>query len=273
MPVMLHTVLSFVNKDKEFWPGWASDSSVACLLNQHAFFNRLCVLVFHIEYRIHCIYVEVQAFCHMYKPILLLSNHLFFSHCLFSFFLVCLNLILTPSSASNTNANADFAHFDAFTSHSGSTGGFPSAAQTPFHPSDTGRANPTHWTKSKLLQLRTQTYWDCTNGLTTDILFTFSRLSAMFPVCFFCIVMHILCFQSFIYMLCSFISCQRCLCTICLHSVFQQNKKILQNPVWFINLLQVDTYFYFVRVQLIDLSRSVKHKVNVIKFWASQTQT
>lgn len=185
---MLHTVLSFVSKDKEFWPGWASDSAVACLLNQHAFFNRLGVLIFHIEYRIHCIYGEVQAFCHMYKPILLLSNHLFFSHCLFSFFLVCLNLILTPSSASNTNANADFAHFDAFTSHSGSTGGFPSAAQTPFHPSDTGRANPTRWTKSKLLQLCTQAYWDCTNGLTTDILFTYSRLSAMFPVCFFCIV-------------------------------------------------------------------------------------
>ncbi|XP_050934876.1 arf-GAP domain and FG repeat-containing protein 1a isoform X2 [Lates calcarifer] len=37
----------------------------------------------------------------------------------------------------NANANADFANFDAFGSTSGSTGGFPSAPQAPFHPSNT----------------------------------------------------------------------------------------------------------------------------------------
>ncbi|XP_070826549.1 arf-GAP domain and FG repeat-containing protein 1a isoform X2 [Chaetodon trifascialis] len=37
----------------------------------------------------------------------------------------------------NANANADFANFDAFGSTSASTGGFPSAPQAPFHPSNT----------------------------------------------------------------------------------------------------------------------------------------
>ncbi|XP_018536632.1 arf-GAP domain and FG repeat-containing protein 1a isoform X9 [Lates calcarifer] len=41
----------------------------------------------------------------------------------------------------NANANADFANFDAFGSTSGSTGGFPSAPQAPFHPSNTGSAS------------------------------------------------------------------------------------------------------------------------------------
>ncbi|XP_070761634.1 arf-GAP domain and FG repeat-containing protein 1a isoform X3 [Enoplosus armatus] len=40
----------------------------------------------------------------------------------------------------NANANADFANFDAFGNTSGSTGGFPSAPQALFHPSNTGRA-------------------------------------------------------------------------------------------------------------------------------------
>uniref|UniRef100_A0A8C2ZLL3 ArfGAP with FG repeats 1a n=1 Tax=Cyclopterus lumpus TaxID=8103 RepID=A0A8C2ZLL3_CYCLU len=40
-------------------------------------------------------------------------------------------------TAQNHNANADFAKFDAFGSTSGSTGGFPSAAQASFHPSNT----------------------------------------------------------------------------------------------------------------------------------------
>ncbi|XP_050934880.1 arf-GAP domain and FG repeat-containing protein 1a isoform X7 [Lates calcarifer] len=42
----------------------------------------------------------------------------------------------------NANANADFANFDAFGSTSGSTGGFPSAPQAPFHPSNTGGGIP-----------------------------------------------------------------------------------------------------------------------------------
>ncbi|XP_067364829.1 arf-GAP domain and FG repeat-containing protein 1a isoform X2 [Channa argus] len=41
------------------------------------------------------------------------------------------------SMAQNTNTNADFANFDAFRSTSGSTGGFPSAAQAAFQPSNT----------------------------------------------------------------------------------------------------------------------------------------
>ncbi|XP_076591103.1 arf-GAP domain and FG repeat-containing protein 1a isoform X8 [Chaetodon auriga] len=41
------------------------------------------------------------------------------------------------TTAQNANANADFANFDAFGSTSGSTGGFPSAPQAPFHPSNT----------------------------------------------------------------------------------------------------------------------------------------
>ncbi|KAG7226074.1 hypothetical protein INR49_018684 [Caranx melampygus] len=42
------------------------------------------------------------------------------------------------TTAQNANANADFANFDAFGSTSGSTGGFPSAPQVPFQPSNTG---------------------------------------------------------------------------------------------------------------------------------------
>uniref|UniRef100_UPI0037E7CC82 arf-GAP domain and FG repeat-containing protein 1a isoform X2 n=1 Tax=Semicossyphus pulcher TaxID=241346 RepID=UPI0037E7CC82 len=42
------------------------------------------------------------------------------------------------TTTQNANANADFANFDAFGSTSGSTGGFPSAPQAPFHPSNTG---------------------------------------------------------------------------------------------------------------------------------------
>ncbi|XP_068441229.1 arf-GAP domain and FG repeat-containing protein 1a isoform X5 [Clinocottus analis] len=42
----------------------------------------------------------------------------------------------------NANANADFAKFDAFGSNSGSTGGFPSTTQPPFHPSNTGGGVP-----------------------------------------------------------------------------------------------------------------------------------
>ncbi|XP_041796999.1 arf-GAP domain and FG repeat-containing protein 1a isoform X1 [Chelmon rostratus] len=45
------------------------------------------------------------------------------------------------TTAQNANANADFANFDAFGSTSGSTGGFPSAPQAPFHPSNTGSAS------------------------------------------------------------------------------------------------------------------------------------
>ncbi|XP_070826554.1 arf-GAP domain and FG repeat-containing protein 1a isoform X7 [Chaetodon trifascialis] len=41
------------------------------------------------------------------------------------------------TTAQNANANADFANFDAFGSTSASTGGFPSAPQAPFHPSNT----------------------------------------------------------------------------------------------------------------------------------------
>ncbi|XP_044059331.1 arf-GAP domain and FG repeat-containing protein 1a isoform X10 [Siniperca chuatsi] len=42
----------------------------------------------------------------------------------------------------NANANADFANFDAFGSTSGSTVGFPSAPQAPFHLSNTGGGIP-----------------------------------------------------------------------------------------------------------------------------------
>ncbi|XP_070761636.1 arf-GAP domain and FG repeat-containing protein 1a isoform X5 [Enoplosus armatus] len=42
----------------------------------------------------------------------------------------------------NANANADFANFDAFGNTSGSTGGFPSAPQALFHPSNTGGGIP-----------------------------------------------------------------------------------------------------------------------------------
>ncbi|XP_030251609.1 arf-GAP domain and FG repeat-containing protein 1a isoform X2 [Sparus aurata] len=45
------------------------------------------------------------------------------------------------TTAQNANANADFANFDAFGSTSGSTGGFPSAPQAPFHPTNTGSAS------------------------------------------------------------------------------------------------------------------------------------
>ncbi|XP_070826551.1 arf-GAP domain and FG repeat-containing protein 1a isoform X4 [Chaetodon trifascialis] len=45
------------------------------------------------------------------------------------------------TTAQNANANADFANFDAFGSTSASTGGFPSAPQAPFHPSNTGSAS------------------------------------------------------------------------------------------------------------------------------------
>lgn len=84
--------------------------------------------------------------CHM--SILLSSHPLFSSHCLFCSS-DCLNLILTPPpAAQNANANADFANFDAFGSTSGSTGGFPSAPQAPFQPSNTGRASSLCWTNS-----------------------------------------------------------------------------------------------------------------------------
>ncbi|GAA6221588.1 arf-GAP domain and FG repeat-containing protein 1 isoform X8 [Lates japonicus] len=46
------------------------------------------------------------------------------------------------TTAQNANANADFANFDAFGSTSGSTGGFPSAPQAQFHPSNTGGGIP-----------------------------------------------------------------------------------------------------------------------------------
>ncbi|XP_029373962.1 arf-GAP domain and FG repeat-containing protein 1a isoform X7 [Echeneis naucrates] len=42
----------------------------------------------------------------------------------------------------NATTNADFANFDAFGSTSGSTGGFPSAPQVPFQPSNTGAGIP-----------------------------------------------------------------------------------------------------------------------------------
>ncbi|KAM7413341.1 hypothetical protein PAMA_020637 [Pampus argenteus] len=45
------------------------------------------------------------------------------------------------TTAQNANANADFANFDAFGTTSGSTGGFPSAPQAPFQPSNTGSAS------------------------------------------------------------------------------------------------------------------------------------
>ncbi|XP_044059324.1 arf-GAP domain and FG repeat-containing protein 1a isoform X4 [Siniperca chuatsi] len=45
------------------------------------------------------------------------------------------------TTAQNANANADFANFDAFGSTSGSTVGFPSAPQAPFHLSNTGSAS------------------------------------------------------------------------------------------------------------------------------------
>ncbi|KAK2847063.1 hypothetical protein Q5P01_010062 [Channa striata] len=45
------------------------------------------------------------------------------------------------SMAQNANTNADFANFDAFGSTSGSTGGFSSAAQATFQPSNTGSAS------------------------------------------------------------------------------------------------------------------------------------
>ncbi|XP_042342293.1 arf-GAP domain and FG repeat-containing protein 1a isoform X3 [Plectropomus leopardus] len=45
------------------------------------------------------------------------------------------------TTAQNATANADFANFDAFGSTSGSTGGFPSAPQAPFQPSNTGSAS------------------------------------------------------------------------------------------------------------------------------------
>ncbi|XP_071353244.1 arf-GAP domain and FG repeat-containing protein 1a isoform X4 [Trachinotus anak] len=45
------------------------------------------------------------------------------------------------TTTQNANANADFANFDAFGSTSGSTGGFPSAPQVPFQPSNTGSAS------------------------------------------------------------------------------------------------------------------------------------
>ncbi|XP_022048268.1 arf-GAP domain and FG repeat-containing protein 1a isoform X9 [Acanthochromis polyacanthus] len=45
------------------------------------------------------------------------------------------------TTAQNANADADFANFDAFGSTSGSTGGFPSAPQAPFQPSNTGSAS------------------------------------------------------------------------------------------------------------------------------------
>lgn len=81
-----------------------------------------------------------------YCPIHCFSLIVVFCFCLFA----CLNLILPPPPATqNANANADFANFDAFGSTSGSTGGFHPAAQTPFHPSNTGRASPIHWTKSR----------------------------------------------------------------------------------------------------------------------------
>lgn len=94
----------------------------------------------------------------MYESILffVLSHPLFSSHCVFFFGLflllcfcssACLNLILTPPpAAQNANANADFANFDAFGSTPGSTGGFPSAPQASFHPSNTGRASSLHST-------------------------------------------------------------------------------------------------------------------------------
>ncbi|XP_044059330.1 arf-GAP domain and FG repeat-containing protein 1a isoform X9 [Siniperca chuatsi] len=46
------------------------------------------------------------------------------------------------TTAQNANANADFANFDAFGSTSGSTVGFPSAPQAPFHLSNTGGGIP-----------------------------------------------------------------------------------------------------------------------------------
>ncbi|KAK5868312.1 hypothetical protein PBY51_009339 [Eleginops maclovinus] len=45
------------------------------------------------------------------------------------------------TTAQSANANANFANFDAFGSASGSTGGFPSAPQAQFHPSNTGSAS------------------------------------------------------------------------------------------------------------------------------------
>lgn len=46
------------------------------------------------------------------------------------------------TTAQNANAEADFANFDAFRSTSASTGGFHSAPQVPFQPSNTGAGIP-----------------------------------------------------------------------------------------------------------------------------------
>ncbi|XP_062242059.1 arf-GAP domain and FG repeat-containing protein 1a isoform X3 [Platichthys flesus] len=45
------------------------------------------------------------------------------------------------TKAQNANANVDFANFDAFGSTSATSGGFPSAPQAPFQPSNTGSAS------------------------------------------------------------------------------------------------------------------------------------
>lgn len=80
---------------------------------------------------------------HMYKHIV--SSIMFPLIVGFIFFFFCLSEPHLPTPVSqNASANAGFANFDAFGGTSGSTSGFTSAAQTSFHPSNTGRESSIH---------------------------------------------------------------------------------------------------------------------------------
>lgn len=124
----------------------------------------------------------------------------------------CLNLILTPPpAAQNANANADFANFDAFGSTSGSTGGFPSAPQAPFHPSNTGRASSLHWTKStshthedislyNYVNTRIENVYkdfpQTTYIHAADCQICFCEVTNFVVICVLTVVTHILCFPK-----------------------------------------------------------------------------
>lgn len=120
---------------------------LVCLLSCYAFYCYVTPLYDYLSYLAHN---PLYLFCSLssmpFVIICIKPFYYYLIHCfpLIVFFCSSARLILIPTpppAAQNANANADFANFDAFGSTSGSTGGFPSAPQAPFHPSNTGRAS------------------------------------------------------------------------------------------------------------------------------------
>lgn len=114
-----------------------SDDTITGLL-----LTSLCILTFlRLQHLLYLLKSMTCVIIHMYKHIV--SSIVF--HLIVFLLFFCLSEPHLPTPVSqNASANAGFANFDAFGGTSGSTSGFPSAAQTSFHPSNTGRESSIH---------------------------------------------------------------------------------------------------------------------------------